>query len=82
MQLHLANTTTQDLEISLTACLNLATIFITNPISRDTYSSWPEEAIVVNALGMVLVALGILVSFAVRSPTLRNGAKVCDTERL
>ncbi|RZF32480.1 hypothetical protein LSTR_LSTR011334 [Laodelphax striatellus] len=30
------------------------------------YASWPEESIIMNALAMVLVALGILVSYAVR----------------
>lgn len=49
---------------------------------RDTYSNWSDEAIVVNALAMVLVALVILVSFAVRSPSLRGDAKVYVTERL
>lgn len=35
-----------------------------------------------NALAMVLVALGILVSYAVRSPTLRGETKVHVTDRL
>ncbi|XP_018335683.1 cytochrome b reductase 1 isoform X2 [Agrilus planipennis] len=42
----------------------------------NAYSSWPEEGIVVNTLAMVLVALAILVSFAVRSPVLHSNTKV------
>ncbi|CAH1154121.1 unnamed protein product [Phaedon cochleariae] len=48
----------------------------------NTYSEWPEQGIVVNALAMVLIALGILVSFAVRSPTLSADTKLLVTERL
>lgn len=49
---------------------------------RERYSEWPEETIIVNALAMVLVALAILVSFAVRSPTLSSDSKTYVTERL
>lgn len=60
-------------------------LFTTNNF-RDEYVKSPleagEEGIVVNTIAMVLVALGILVSFAVRSPTLRGDTKVCVTERL
>ncbi|XP_018575397.1 cytochrome b reductase 1 isoform X2 [Anoplophora glabripennis] len=48
----------------------------------DEYSDWKEQGIVINALGMVFVAIGILVSFAVRSPTLNTDTKVLVTERL
>lgn len=51
-------------------------------IFRDTYKQWPEQAIVINSLAMVFVALGILVSYAVRSPTLRGETKVHVTDRL
>ena len=46
------------------------------------YSKLPHEGIVVNTFAMVLVALGILVSYAVRSPVLRVDTKVYVTERL
>ncbi|XP_056638321.1 lysosomal membrane ascorbate-dependent ferrireductase CYB561A3-like isoform X5 [Diorhabda sublineata] len=49
---------------------------------KDTYSDWQEEGIVINALGMVLVALGILISYAVRSPTLKGDTRMTITERL
>lgn len=53
-----------------------------NRHSRTKYYQWNEEGIVVNALGMVLVALAILVSFAVRSPSPKGDTKVYVTERL
>lgn len=62
---------------------------ITNPIlflllslSSDTYSQWTEEGVIVNALGVTLVALGIVVSFAVRRSNAPATAKVYVTERL
>ncbi|XP_063921303.1 lysosomal membrane ascorbate-dependent ferrireductase CYB561A3 isoform X1 [Zophobas morio] len=70
--------------LAIAACLTGLTekVFF----SLSNYSKWQEdlaeEPIIVNALAMVLVALGILVSFAVRSPTLRGDTKVCVTERL
>lgn len=60
----------------------MTTCNITNLNSRDEYQNWPDEALVINALAMVLIALGILVSFAVRSPTLSGDTKVLVTERL
>lgn len=48
----------------------------------DTYSQWTEEGIIVNALGVTLVALGIVVSFAVRRSNAPATAKVYVTERL
>ncbi|XP_044753982.1 plasma membrane ascorbate-dependent reductase CYBRD1 isoform X2 [Coccinella septempunctata] len=48
----------------------------------DDYSQWKEEGIVVNVLGAILIALGILVSFAVRSPTLKGDTRLSVTERL
>ncbi|KAJ8974959.1 hypothetical protein NQ317_016481 [Molorchus minor] len=44
--------------------------------SRQTYENWEMEGIIVNALGMVFIALAILVSFAVRSPTLSASPKI------
>ncbi|XP_022917933.1 plasma membrane ascorbate-dependent reductase CYBRD1 isoform X2 [Onthophagus taurus] len=49
---------------------------------ESKYSEWQEEGIIVNALGAALVALGVLVSYAVRSPSMREGTKVYVTERL
>ncbi|XP_026473332.1 cytochrome b reductase 1-like isoform X2 [Ctenocephalides felis] len=46
------------------------------------YSSWPEEGIVMNALGLTLIALAILISFAVRRTHARNDSKIYVTERL
>lgn len=51
-------------------------------LSRDSYSEWVEEGIIVNALGVTLVALGIVVSFAVRRSNAPATAKVYVTERL
>lgn len=44
-------------------------------IFRKDYADWPEEAIIMNALAMVLVALGVLVSYAVRRESL-GGTRV------
>jgi cytochrome b-561 len=46
------------------------------------YSTMPEEGIVMNALAMVLVALGILLSYAVRRESFRSDVKTFVTERL
>ncbi|XP_021939496.1 cytochrome b ascorbate-dependent protein 3 isoform X2 [Zootermopsis nevadensis] len=48
----------------------------------NKYSSMPEEGIVMNALAMVLVALGILLSYAVRRESFRSEVKTFITERL
>jgi len=48
----------------------------------DDYSTFSEEGIIINALAMVLVALGVLVSYAVRRQTLNSSAKVLISERL
>ena len=48
----------------------------------DQYSQWVEEGVIVNALGVTLVALGIVVSFAVRRSNAPATAKVYVTERL
>lgn len=48
----------------------------------DTYSKWTEEGIVMNALGICLIALGILVSYAVRSPTLKADVKATITDHI
>lgn len=48
----------------------------------DNYSSFPEEGIVINALAMVLVALGIIVSYAVRRESLRVDTRRFISERL
>lgn len=42
----------------------------------------PEEGIIMNALAMVLVALGILLSVAVRRETSRSELKAFVSERL
>ncbi|XP_046389632.1 plasma membrane ascorbate-dependent reductase CYBRD1 isoform X2 [Ischnura elegans] len=49
---------------------------------NTTYSEFPEEGIIVNALAMVLVALGILLSYAVRRESFRSQFKSVITERL
>jgi hypothetical protein len=46
------------------------------------YSNWIDEGIIINSIGVSLVALGILVSFAVRRSNAPANAKVCITERL
>lgn len=48
----------------------------------DQYSKFTEEGIVVNALGCVLIALAVIVSFAVRRSNAPATAKVYVTERL
>ncbi|KAL1138262.1 hypothetical protein AAG570_009951 [Ranatra chinensis] len=45
------------------------------------YSQWPEEGIIINALAMVLVALGIVVSYAVRREPLRVKSSSYVSER-
>ncbi|BES97001.1 Eukaryotic cytochrome b561 [Nesidiocoris tenuis] len=50
--------------------------------TRAAYASWKEEGIVMNALAMVLVALGILVSYAVRREPLRVHSVSYVSERL
>ncbi|KAI4461797.1 cytochrome b561-related [Holotrichia oblita] len=75
---------TQKVIESLGYAAHIAYSFFTNQLRhcRDTYHQWKDEGIVVNALGMVLVALGILVSYAVRSPSPKGDTKVYVTERL
>ncbi|XP_037040488.1 cytochrome b reductase 1 isoform X2 [Bradysia coprophila] len=46
------------------------------------YAEWTEEGIVINALGATIVALGIIISFAVRRSNAPATAKVYVTERL
>lgn len=48
----------------------------------DNYSKFEEEGILVNAIGCTLVALGVLVSFAVRRSNAPTTAKVYVTESL
>jgi len=63
----------------LIACLPI--ILFLFVFSKD-YSTMPEEGIVMNALAMVLVALGILLSYAVRRESFRSDVKTFVTERL
>ncbi|XP_071447040.1 plasma membrane ascorbate-dependent reductase CYBRD1 isoform X2 [Hetaerina americana] len=49
---------------------------------NTTYSELPQEGIIINALAMVLVALGILLSYAVRRESFRSQFKSIITERL
>lgn len=51
-------------------------------LNSDQYSKFSEEGIIVNALGCVLIALGVLVSFAVRRSNAPATAKVYVTERI
>ncbi|XP_066906378.1 plasma membrane ascorbate-dependent reductase CYBRD1 isoform X2 [Halyomorpha halys] len=46
------------------------------------YSQWPQEAIIMNALALVLIALIILISYAVRRETLRVKPLSYLSERL
>lgn len=46
------------------------------------YADWTEEGIVINAIGATIIALGIVVSFAVRRSNAPATAKVYVTERL
>ncbi|KAF2883277.1 hypothetical protein ILUMI_22895 [Ignelater luminosus] len=68
--------------LAVAACLTGLTERVFDVLGWSEYSKWPHEGIVVNTLAMVLVALGILVSYAVRSPVLRVDTKVYVTERL
>uniref|UniRef100_A0A1B0CYR8 Uncharacterized protein n=1 Tax=Phlebotomus papatasi TaxID=29031 RepID=A0A1B0CYR8_PHLPP len=54
----------------------------THFVFRDNYSNWGEEGIILNSLGATLIALGILVCFAVRRSNAPATAKVYVTERL
>nr|CAD7430214.1 unnamed protein product [Timema monikensis] len=49
---------------------------------NGNYSAMPEEGIILNALAMVLVALGILLSYAVRRDSFRTEVKTFVSERL
>ncbi|XP_028134842.1 plasma membrane ascorbate-dependent reductase CYBRD1 isoform X5 [Diabrotica virgifera virgifera] len=51
-------------------------------LKPEEYTAWKEEGIIINSLAMALVALAILVSFAVRSPTLKGDTRMTVTERL
>lgn len=53
-----------------------------NLLHSDDYKNWIEEGIIINALGCVLIALGVLVSFAVRRSNAPATAKVYVTERI
>lgn len=46
------------------------------------YSEWTEEGIIINSIGAVLIALGVLVSFAIRRSNAPTTAKVYVTERI
>ena len=46
---------------------------------EGAYSQFQDEGIVVNALGMTLIALIVTMTYAVRSPSLQA---VCSSERL
>jgi len=48
----------------------------------ETYSNLPEEALVINVLAMSFIALGILISYAIRIPNLHGDSKVYIDERL
>lgn len=54
--------------------------YIFRHFCRADYSKWTEEGIIINALGCVLIALGVLVSFAVRRSNAPTTAKVYVTE--
>lgn len=51
-------------------------------ISSSKYSEWTDEGIIMNAIGGSIVALAILVSFAVRRSNAPASAKVYVTERM
>lgn len=48
----------------------------------ESYSKFTEEGLVINCLGCVLIALAVLVSFAVRRSNAPATAKVYVTERI
>ncbi|XP_075237908.1 cytochrome b561 family member no extended memory isoform X2 [Lycorma delicatula] len=60
--------------LAVATCLTGLTEKVMHQFGED-YAKWPEESIIMNALAMVLVALGILVSYAVRRETL-GGTRV------
>lgn len=51
------------------------------PLST-AYSEWTKEGIILNALGATIVAIAIVISFAVRRSNAPATAKVYVTERL
>ncbi|KAF6209435.1 hypothetical protein GE061_015182, partial [Apolygus lucorum] len=53
-----------------------------SPHRSSSFSNYPEETIIVNTLAMVLVALAILVSYAVRREPLRVHSISYVSERL
>ncbi|EEB17488.1 Cytochrome b561, putative [Pediculus humanus corporis] len=48
----------------------------------ETYQNWPEEGIILNAMGMCLIGLGILLSYVVRRDSLRFNYKYNESENL
>lgn len=56
--------------------------FLSFATFSEEYKTRSEESIIVNALGCVFIALGVLVSFAVRRSNAPATAKVYVTERI
>lgn len=49
---------------------------------RSDYHEWTQEGIIINVLGAVIIALGVVISFTVRRSNAPATAKVYVTERL
>lgn len=68
--------------LAIAACVTGLTEKTLFKLGAEKYSQWTEEGIVVNVIGAILIALGIIVSFAVRSPTPKSESRLTVTERL
>lgn len=53
-----------------------------NDIGKDTYSTMVEEGIIINSIAIILIALGIIVPFAVRRTNSPASFKVYVTETI
>lgn len=67
--------------MAIATCLTGITQRVYLTISAD-YSSWTQEGIIINALAMVLVALGILFSYLLHRDSLKNSREALLSERL
>ncbi|XP_054288149.1 plasma membrane ascorbate-dependent reductase CYBRD1 isoform X2 [Macrosteles quadrilineatus] len=67
--------------MAIATCVTGLTQKVHHDLGED-YTTFSEEGIIINALAMVLVALGILVSYAVRRESLTVQANTLLSERL
>ncbi|KAI5753214.1 hypothetical protein M8J77_024676 [Diaphorina citri] len=67
--------------MAIATCLTGITQRVYLTIGND-YSTWTQEGIIINALAMVLVALGILFSYLLHRDALKNSREALLSERL